>query len=320
LFLLVRVSAESINKYLTFRALSQALSPGTAPANTPWLKAYLIYINSFQQTKGKSAMKKLILSAAILAAFASSASAQSAAPASPHTFTGNLTLATDYRFRGISQTFRQPAIQGGFDYSHSSGFYLGNWNSNVSGVQFANGGSIEMDFYGGYKFELAKDLTADIGFLYYYYPGSSIGTTGTKYDNAEIYVGAAYKWFSAKYSHGTTDFFGLNSTTSGVYAFTALPARGGSRGSGYLDLNATFEVADKTNLSFHVGRQWVKNYGELNYTDYKIGISREFPWATVSLAAITTNADRNYWRVANAAGSAKDLGTATAVLSVSKTF
>lgn len=264
-------------------------------------------------------MKKLILSAAILSAFAGSASAQTAA-ASPHTFTGNMTIATDYRFRGISQTFRQPTLQGGFDYSHSSGFYLGNWNSTVSGVQFANGGSIEMDFYGGYKFEPIKDVTADVGLLYYYYPGSSIGATGTRYNNGELYVGASYKWFSAKYSHGLTDFFGLNNTTNAVYAFSALPARGNSRGSGYLDLNANFEIADKTTLSFHIGRQWVKNYGELNYTDYKIGIAKEFPWATVSLAAITTNADRAYWRAANATGTAKDLGTATAVLSVSKTF
>ncbi|MBS0309234.1 MAG: hypothetical protein JSS58_09715, partial [Proteobacteria bacterium] len=78
-------------------------------------------------------MKKMILSAAVLAAFATPAFAQqAAAPASPHTFTGNVTVATDYRFRGISQTFKQPTVQGGFDYSHSSGFYLGNWNSNVS--------------------------------------------------------------------------------------------------------------------------------------------------------------------------------------------
>src|SRR4051812_25230360 len=80
-----------------------------------------------------NAMKKSILSAAFFAAFASSAFAQTAdpaQPASPHTFTGNVAVATDYRFRGISQTFKQPAIQGGFDYSHSSGFYVGNWNSN----------------------------------------------------------------------------------------------------------------------------------------------------------------------------------------------
>jgi uncharacterized protein (TIGR02001 family) len=271
-------------------------------------------------------MKKLILTAAIFAAYAASASAQTAAPAapaapaSPHTFTGNLTVATDYRFRGISQTFKQPTVQGGFDYSHSSGFYLGNWNSNVSGVQYQNGGSIEMDFYGGYKFEPVKDLTADIGLLYYYYPGSSIGTTGTKYNNGEIYFAGTYKWFSAKYSYGLTDFFGLNSVTAPSYAFSALPARGNSRGSGYLDLTGTFEVMDKTTLTVHVGRQMVKNYSELSYTDYKVGIAKEFPWATVGFAVITTNADQNYWKVSNAAGDTKELGRATAVLSVSKTF
>lgn len=268
-------------------------------------------------------MKKSILTAAVLSVLAASSHAQTAAPAapaSPHTFTGNVGVVTDYRFRGISQTFRQPAIQGGFDYAHSSGFYVGNWNSSVSGVQFTNGGSVEMDFYGGYKFEPVKDVALDVGVLYYYYPGASIGATGTKYNNGEIYFGAAYKWFSAKYSYGVTDFFGLNATTSGVYAFAPLAANGNSRGSSYLDLNANFEVADKTTLGFHIGRQTVRNYGALNYTDYKIALTRDFGFATVSLAAITTNADKDLWKAANAAGKTRELGTATAVLSLSKTF
>lgn len=269
-------------------------------------------------------MKKLILSAAVFAAFATSASAQQAAepaaPASPHTFTGNLAVVTDYRFRGMSQTFRQPAVQGGFDYSHSSGFYVGNWNSNVSGNSYQNGGSLEMDFYGGYKFEPVKDVTLDVGALYYYYPGSTIGTTGVKYNNGEVYLGGSYKWFSAKYSYGVTDFFGLNPTTAAVYAGTALTAKGNSRGSGYLDLNANFDIADKTTLSLHVGRQNVKNYGALNYTDYKIGVARDFGFATIGLAAVTTNGDKNYWKVANSAGDTKQMGTSTLVLSASKTF
>ena len=149
-----------------------------------------------------------------------------------------MTVASDYRFRGISQTFKQPALQGGFDYAHSSGFYLGNWNSNVSGNQYNNGAGLEMDFYGGYKFEVMPDFTADVGLLYYYYPGAKIGNTGERYDNGEIYFAGAYKWFSAKYSYGLTDFFGLNNTTA------AIP-RGGSKGSGYLDLNATLKLPRK---------------------------------------------------------------------------
>ncbi|MDB5842068.1 MAG: hypothetical protein JWQ23_4020 [Herminiimonas sp.] len=261
-------------------------------------------------------MKKLILSAAVYAALAPAAFAQTAAPAAPvsdHTFTGNMTIATDYRFRGVSQTFRKPTLQGGLDYSHSSGFYVGNWNSNVSGVQYNNGASLEMDFYGGYKFAVTPDLALDAGALYYYYPGSTVGTTGEKYNNGEIYFAATYKWFSAKYNYGVTDFFGLNATTAAV-------PNGNSKGSGYLDLNANFEVAEKTTLNVHVGRQWVRHYGDLNYTDYKIGVSRDMGFATVGLAVVGTNADKALYTVANGAGKSKSLAGTTAVLSLTKTF
>lgn len=256
-------------------------------------------------------MKKLILSTAVFATFAAPAFAEE--PASPHTFTGNLTVASDYRFRGISQTFKDPAVQGGFDYAHSSGFYVGNWNSSISGVQYTNGAGIEMDLYGGYKFEPVKDVTADVGVLYYYYPGASIGATGEKYNNTEIYVGASYKWLSAKYSYNVSDFFGLNTASGGAF--------GDSKGSGYLDLNATFEVAEKTNLGFHVGKQWVKNYGALNYVDYKVSLSRDFGFATLGAAIVGTDADRAFYpNVVNAAGKSKDVTDTTLVLSISKTF
>ena len=257
-------------------------------------------------------MKKLILSIAVLGAFSASVHAQTA-PTPEHTFTGNLTVASDYRFRGISQTFKQPAVQGGFDYAHSSGFYVGNWNSNVSGNQYNNGAGLEMDFYGGYKFEVMPDFTADIGLLYYYYPAAKVGSTGEKYNNGEVYFAGAYKWFSAKYSYGLTDFFGLNNTTA------AIP-RGNSKGSGYLDLNATFEVAEKTTLTLHAGRQWVRHYGEFNYNDYKIGVARDFGFATVGLAIVGTEADKNFYTVADGNGRTKRVGNTGAVLSISKTF
>ncbi len=261
-------------------------------------------------------MKKTILASVLFAAFAASAAAQTAdpapAPTPEHSFTGNVAVVSDYRFRGISQTFGKPAIQGGFDYAHSSGFYVGNWNSNVSGVQYPGGASLEMDFYGGYKFEPVQDLTADVGVLYYYYPGATIGTTGEKFNNTEIYIAATYKWFSAKYSYGVSDFFGLNSTT-------AFAPRGDSKGSGYLDLNANFEVAEKTTLTFHAGHQKVKNYGEFDYSDYKVGIARDFGFATLGLAVVGTNADEAFYTASNGSKS-KDLGKTVAVVSLSKTF
>lgn len=79
------------------------------------------------------------------------------APASPHTFTGNVGLVSDFVYRGISQTHTQPAVQGGFDYAHASGLYAGIWGSSISWVSDGLGGSypLELDIYGGYKGSLA---------------------------------------------------------------------------------------------------------------------------------------------------------------------
>ncbi|CAL60377.1 conserved hypothetical protein; putative exported protein [Herminiimonas arsenicoxydans] len=244
-------------------------------------------------------MKKLILAAAVMSVFAGSlAHAEDVIP--EHTFTGNVTLATDYRFRGLSQTFKEPTIQGGFDYAHSSGFYVGNWNSNVD-TSAINNGNIEMDLYGGYKFAIAPDLTGDVGVLHYYYPGAETAA-GKSINTTEVYVGATYKWFSAKYSHAVSDFFGVDN----------------SKGSGYLDLGAAFEVAEKTTLSFHVGRQKVRHNSASDYTDYKVGIARDFGFATISLAAIGTNAKDDLPLTKGT--KTKKTGDTTAVLSISKAF
>jgi uncharacterized protein (TIGR02001 family) len=120
-------------------------------------------------TKG-AGMKKLILASAISGLFAvptlvlaQAAPAPAAAPPPPeHTFTANAALVSDYRFRGISQTYGLPAIQGGFDYAHSSGFYLGTWGSSVTGNLYANGSGMEWDLYGGYKGSITDDLGYDV--------------------------------------------------------------------------------------------------------------------------------------------------------------
>ncbi|MNR79250.1 putative bacterial protein [compost metagenome] len=245
-------------------------------------------------------MKKLIIAVAVMGAFAGSmAHAQEATP--EHSFTGNLSVVSDYRFRGVSQTFKQPAVQGGFDYAHSSGFYVGNWNSNVSGNSFTDG-SIEMDLYGGYKFNITPDVAADVGVLYYYYPGAQI-VGGKKYNTTEVYGSIGYKWFTAKYSHAVSDFFGTPDT----------------KGSGYLELNAAFEVADKTTLGFHVGHQKVRHNGNLDYTDYKVSLARDFGFATIGLALIGTDVNGD-GPVTSSSGKVKKTAGTTGVLSISKAF
>ena len=244
-------------------------------------------------------MRKTVLATALAAAAALPGLA-SAQATSPHTVAGNMGIFSDYRFRGISQTFQQPAIQGGIDYSHSSGFYLGNWNSNVSGNSFVDG-TIEMDIYGGYKFG-AGPVTLDVGLLQYLYPGAEAG--GVKYDTLEAYVGVSWKWFTLKYSTTIDDYFGLAN----------------SDGSGYLDLSASYEIAPKLTLVGHVGQQKVKNFDALDYVDYKIGLSYDLNGWLLGVTYIDTDVSDATYTFTNAAGDSEDLAKGTVVFSVSKSF
>lgn len=249
-----------------------------------------------------------------------------AAPASSHTVTGNFGLVSDYRFRGISQSWGQPAVQGGIDYTHASGFYLGNWNSSISSNSYNNGASLEVDLYGGYRFEPVKDLTLDVGALMYVYPGARLNSapatpTGEKYDNTEVYVGLTSGPFNAKLSYAMTDYFGLNSTTAGYAYWSALPARGESKGTTYLDLNYNADLGHQLTLGLHVGYTSVRNYTELSYADYKLSLAKEVGGFNLGLALVGTNADTTYYQAGNSAGlDPQKLGKTALVLSVGKTF
>ena len=244
-------------------------------------------------------MRKSILSAAVAAALLvpGVAAAQAASP-----ITGNMSLVSDYRFRGLTQTFEEPALQGGFDYAHSSGIYLGNWNSSISDSFFA-GAPLEMDFYGGYK-GAAGPLGYDIGVLYYYYPGSNLAGVGT-IDNLEVYAGVSWQFLSLKYFHAVSDFFGAPNTDC----------------SNYIDLTATFDLGQGWGVNGHIGHQKVKNASALDYTDYKIGITKDVGGWVFGASFIDTDADGAVYTFTNAAsGTTKNVGDSTVVLSISKTF
>jgi uncharacterized protein (TIGR02001 family) len=282
-------------------------------------------------------MRKTIIAASLAsAAFAfpslALAQAAAAAPASPHTITGNIGLYSSYRFRGIDQTFGEPALQGGIDYSHSSGFYLGNWNSNVSQGAGFPGGNLEMDFYGGWKTSFG-DFGLDLGAIYYYYPGSNskpgffqvcnLTPGGTclngRVDNTEVYIGGTWKWLSLKYSHATSDYFGVPGTS----------------GSNYLDLSANYDLGGGWGINGHVGS--LKFKGQLNgdYTDWKIGVTKDIGGWVFAASYIATNAkgdcstfqtycftngNTNFSGPNAPFDKLKDAGRSTAVVSVSKTF
>jgi uncharacterized protein (TIGR02001 family) len=271
-------------------------------------------------------MRKTTLSLLIAAALVSPLTAfaqAAAAPQSPHTLTGNMAIVSDYRFRGISQTFGQPAIQGGIDYSHASGFYLGNWNSNVSGNSYNGGAGIEMDFYGGFK-KAFGDFGFDVGLLQYYYPSAMVAGTNTKYDTLEGYLAVSWKWLSAKYSVTTTDYFGLNNTTFATNSAGAIACTGSdSKGSGYLDISASYEIRPKLTVVGHYGNQSIKDCSPLEYSDYKIGLTYDASGWLLGAAYIDTDADPAFYTLSNGNGAStktKDVGKGTVVLSVSKSF
>jgi uncharacterized protein (TIGR02001 family) len=99
------------------------------------------------------------------------------------TVSGSASIASDYRFRGVSQADREMAVQGGFTLTHDSGFYVGAWGSNLAGWGTFGGANMELDLIGGYKAALADHATLDIGLTWYMYPGGADET-----DFAEPYV------------------------------------------------------------------------------------------------------------------------------------
>jgi uncharacterized protein (TIGR02001 family) len=106
-----------------------------------------------------------------------------APPSSAITVSGSAAIASDYRFRGVSQSDGELAAQGGITVAHESGFYVGAWGSNLAGWGTFGGGNMELDLIGGYKAQLADNATLDVGLTWYMYPGGA-----DKTDFAEPYL------------------------------------------------------------------------------------------------------------------------------------
>ena len=104
------------------------------------------------------------------------------APPEPITVSGSATIVSDYRFRGVSQSDQEMAVQGGITIAHESGVYVGTWASNLAGWGTFGGANMELDLIGGYKAKLAENATLDVGLTWYMYPGGA-----DKTDFAEPY-------------------------------------------------------------------------------------------------------------------------------------
>jgi uncharacterized protein (TIGR02001 family) len=174
---------------------------------------------------------------------------------SPHSFSANVALTTNYMFRGVTQTENGPAIQGGFDYSYTPyNLNLGIWGSNVSSDGFA-GANMETDFLASWTPSYDK-LGVDLGYVRYQYFGTNYDDNNTN----EFHLGLSYDLtyltpsFTVNYSD---DWFGLD-------------------GAWYYDLSVEVPLPYDFTLSGHYGWNRFKGIYDLNYEDYSVGISREF--------------------------------------------
>jgi uncharacterized protein (TIGR02001 family) len=177
---------------------------------------------------------------------------------------GTVTVASDYDFRGISLTSKNPTIQASVDYAHDSGFYAGIWGSNVD---FGNccDENIEIDYYLGYGWGAEDGPAWNAYFVYYTDPGAEIpgspGLGGTSLDYPEINFGVTYKWFNAKLWYS----WDYNNTDKSGY---------------YIDTSGTFEIKKDSgyglvvHAGYSTGPYWKDSDSE--YFDYSIGVTKSF--------------------------------------------
>ncbi len=200
-------------------------------------------------------MNKKILAAISLTLLSTTVSTSTFA--NDNEISANVTLATDYVWRGVTQTNENPAIQGGLDWSGDNGFYVGTWASNVD---FGDVENMELDFYGGWSTELSNGLGVDVGFIQYLYFDDAGDV-----DFNEIYLGLSHSGVSGKLSYDVD-----NEST-------------------YLELGYDFDLGNDFGLGLHVG-----NYsfdGDGDYTDYSIALSKSFNDLDFGLGYYDTDID-----------------------------
>jgi len=247
--------------------------------------------------------------------------------------TANVNLVSDYRFRGIDQTWGKPAVQGGADLAWVNGLYAGTWLSNVSGNSYP-GGSLEMDLYAGYNGKIDDDFGYTVGGYGYVYPGANFDRSACpsaaypttpctlprqSLNTFELNAGVTWKWISYKLSVATTDYFGANASTG--YS-------GHTRGTMYHDLSVTVPLADDLSLVGHVGRTDVKgSYGSLNpdYTDYRLSLTKTFTGGRSVGGTVAGANDNAFFRpptggLSFANVDTRDLNKPTLIVQVGRTF
>lgn len=207
----------------------------------------------------------------------------------PGEFSANVGFFTDYRFRGVSQTGQEPAIQGGIDWAHDSGFYIGGWGSNVD---FADA-HMELDVYAGYANSVGN-FSYDVAFLYYWYPGAR---RNQNFDYYEFALGLGYDLevasLSASFAYSPDNF---GATGDALYL------------EGGVSVPLPYDFALDATLGYQIIDDEV-GFGIPDYMTWSLGLSRSFFGLDFGVAYIDTDEP-----------SCGDACGATVVFSVSRSF
>jgi uncharacterized protein (TIGR02001 family) len=216
--------------------------------------------------------------------------------------TGNIGVTSDYRFRGISQTQKSAALQGGIDYADKSGVYVGNWNSNVSSLMYTDSTGLESDLYAGFKKEVVKGVTVDVGTYNYFYSQAD-NKFSSNANTQEVYLGVAAGPMSVKYSRSLGDYFGATN----------------SKGSQYLQADLAYPITKKLTADAHYGRTIVANHANSGYDDVKVGATYDLTGYKVGAHYFTNRGLSTAAMTANTI-SGQQLYKDAVVVSVSKLF
>jgi uncharacterized protein (TIGR02001 family) len=251
-------------------------------------------------------MSRVYKSAALAGALLTAVAGAQAQSAPEDSLTYNVGAVTEYRYRGISQSGKKPAVQFGADFVSKSGFYVGGWASTITWIRDSTKpsttkGPLEVDIYGGYKGSISDSLSYDVGALQYWYTGNTLGKASgfANANTLEVYGALTSGIFTAKYSHSLTNLFGTVN----------------SKGSTYLDLSATIDLGNGMSLVPHIGHQNIKKF--TSYSDYGLTLAKDIDGLVLSAALIGTS-KKNFFTLPGSGG--KDLGGTTLVLGVKKNF
>lgn len=235
------------------------------------------------RTQKKDMVRPYLLFAALGSILLTATPSASSQDSDAFSLSGSATLTTDYRFRGLSLSNKDTALQGSFSLNHESGFYLSTWGSSIENY---NGAELELDIYGGYTGQIGN-ISTNVGFYAYTYPGATDNT-----DYYEVYGSVG----------GSLDV--VSWTVGANYAFDQDGT--GNQDNIYIYLNTSAPIGD---TPFSVAGNFAYEDGAFgtNKWDWLLGLSYSYKHFALSV---------NYIDTANTGSSAGDAGV-IAMLSAS---